>query len=102
MMSSIYWLSAGTWGIFLLGELVQAPVLVHAVVQKVLVDGREFVFELGLQMANDLCVAFHGELLVIKTALWPAVGGVDTFGAGKFLEAHVMKMDFEMRMIRIY
>jgi hypothetical protein len=26
-------------------------------------------------MANDLCVAFHGELLVIKTPLWAEPGG---------------------------
>ncbi|MNT36678.1 hypothetical protein D3C72_1727790 [compost metagenome] len=51
--------------IFLLGQLVEAPVLEHAVVQKILVDGREFVPELGLQMANDLCVTFHGGLLVL-------------------------------------
>jgi hypothetical protein len=29
-------------------------------VQEVLVDGGQFVFQLGLQVGNDLCVAFHG------------------------------------------
>jgi hypothetical protein len=32
-------------------------------VQEILVDGREFVLELGLQMADDLGVALHGGLL---------------------------------------
>jgi len=49
--------------ILLLRQLVEAPVLEHAVVQEVLVDGGEFVLELGLQMANDLCVTFHGDSL---------------------------------------
>ena len=50
--------------VFLLGQLVEAPVLVHAVVQKVLVDGGQFVLELGLQPGNDLCITFHGGLLL--------------------------------------
>jgi hypothetical protein len=54
--------------VFLLGQLVEAPVLEHAVVQKILVDGREFVLELGLQMANDLCVTLHGDSLCVGSA----------------------------------
>ena len=50
--------------VLLLGQPVQAPVLVHAVVNKVLVDGRQLVFQLRLQVRDDLCVAFHEGLLV--------------------------------------
>jgi hypothetical protein len=31
---------------------------------KVLVDGGQFVLELGLQPGNDLCITFHGGLLL--------------------------------------
>jgi hypothetical protein len=49
--------------VLLLGQLAKAPVLEHAVVHEVLVDGGQFVLELGLQVANDLWVAFHSGLL---------------------------------------
>ncbi len=45
--------------VFLLRQMVQAPVLEHPVVQEILVDGGEFVLELGLQMAYDSGIAFH-------------------------------------------
>ena len=51
--------------VFLLGQLAKAPMLEHAVVQEILVDSGQFVLELRLQMANDLCVTLHGGLLVV-------------------------------------
>ncbi|MOA40083.1 hypothetical protein D3C78_1619170 [compost metagenome] len=51
------------FGVFLLGKLVEAPMLVHAVVQEILVDGRELILQLRLQVGNGLYIAFHGELL---------------------------------------
>jgi hypothetical protein len=33
--------------------------------QKVLVDGRQLVFQLRLQVHDDLCIAFHGKSLVV-------------------------------------
>jgi hypothetical protein len=47
----------------LLGQLAKAPVFQDAVVHEVLVDGGQLVLELGLQVGNDLGVAFHGGLL---------------------------------------
>ena len=41
-------------------RLVQPPVLVCAVVQKILMDGRHLIFKLGLQVIDNLCVAFDG------------------------------------------
>jgi hypothetical protein len=49
--------------VFLLRQLVQAPVLEHAVVQEVLVDGGELVLQLRLQVVDDLGVALHGFFL---------------------------------------
>src|SRR5690606_39252328 len=45
--------------VFLLRQLVQAPVFQHAVMQKVLVGGGQFVLQLGIEERDDLGVAFH-------------------------------------------
>jgi hypothetical protein len=34
-------------------------------VQEILVDGRQLVFELGLQVSDDLGVALHGDFLLL-------------------------------------
>jgi hypothetical protein len=48
--------------VLVLGHLGQAPVLQHARVQEVLVDGGELELELLVQVLNDLGVALHGLL----------------------------------------
>ena len=45
--------------VFVLAEFAQAPVLVHARVQEVLVDGDQLVAKNLVEMLNDLLVAFH-------------------------------------------
>jgi len=45
--------------ILVLAELLQPPVLVHARVQEVLVDGHQLVAEDLVQVLDDLLVAFH-------------------------------------------
>src|SRR5256885_303825 len=50
------------------------PQCLHAVVQEVLVDGRQLVLELGLQPGDDLCVALHGELLCCTWGTAPIAG----------------------------
>src|SRR5690606_35642398 len=42
-----------------LAELVHSPVVEHARVQEVLIDGRELVLQHGLQRAHDVGVALH-------------------------------------------
>src|SRR5690606_30000167 len=49
--------------IFMLAQLFQAPVVQDAGMQKILVDGRQFVRELLVQKLNDRLVAFHDVLL---------------------------------------
>lgn len=49
--------------VFLFGKLVQAPLLEHAVVQKILVNRGELVFELRLKGGDDFGVALHKKLL---------------------------------------
>jgi hypothetical protein len=39
-------------------------------VQEILVDGRELVLELGVEVFDDLGIAFHGALLVGLSVLW--------------------------------
>src|SRR5690606_36289553 len=46
--------------VFLLAELIQAPVAQHARMEEVLVDGGEFVLELLIQVLNNGGIAFHG------------------------------------------
>jgi hypothetical protein len=69
--------------VFLLGQLVQAPVLEHAVVQEVLVDGGQLVLELRLQMFDDLGSPFmahfshkvwHDTSPAVGKAKFPLVG----------------------------
>ena len=48
----------------MLAELAEAPVIVHACMQKVLVDGNQFKTEDGVQVLDDFFVAFH------SAALW--------------------------------
>ncbi len=49
--------------IFLLVEFLEAPVLVHACMQKILVDGGELVFQRVVEELYDLGITFHGGLL---------------------------------------
>jgi hypothetical protein len=49
----------------LLGEVLQAPVVQQAVVQPVLVDGRQFVSQGLVQEIDDLWIALHAELLFL-------------------------------------
>ncbi|MNT17309.1 hypothetical protein D3C72_1524520 [compost metagenome] len=51
--------------VFLLAQLFQAPVLVHARMQEVLVDGRQFVGELCVEHADDFFIALHGISFVL-------------------------------------
>ncbi len=48
--------------IFELGELADAPVLQHPVVQEILVDRGQLVLERDVEKLDDLCVALHGSL----------------------------------------
>src|SRR3546814_5188542 len=45
--------------IFELGELLDAPMLQHSVMEKILVDRRQLVLEDGVQIFDDLGVALH-------------------------------------------
>jgi hypothetical protein len=45
--------------VFLVIELVESPVLEHARMEKVLIDGRELIGEHLVQMLDDLFIAFH-------------------------------------------
>jgi hypothetical protein len=46
--------------VFLLAQLVQSPVAVHARMQEVLVDRRQFVGQLCIQQTDNVFVALHG------------------------------------------
>jgi hypothetical protein len=45
--------------VFDVGDLLQAPLLVHAGMEEILVDRRELARELRVQELDDLPVAFH-------------------------------------------
>ncbi|MNY55661.1 hypothetical protein D3C86_1916570 [compost metagenome] len=45
--------------VLVLAELLQAPVIVHARVQEVLVDRDQFVAKDLVQVLDDFLVAFH-------------------------------------------
>ncbi len=47
--------------VFVVGQLVDAPVLQHARMQKILVDRGQFVLQDRVQMLDDFGVAFHSE-----------------------------------------
>ncbi len=49
--------------ILMLAEFVEAPVVQHAGMQEVLVDGGQLVLELLVQMLDDNGIAFHDGLL---------------------------------------
>src|SRR6476646_915632 len=58
----------------LLGELGEAPVVEHAVVQPVLVDGAQLVFQGLVQDIDDLFLAFHAASPMPRSpALCPSV-----------------------------
>ncbi len=46
-----------------LAQLLQAPVLEHAGVQEILVDGRQLVLQNDVEMTQDGCVTLHVVLL---------------------------------------
>jgi bacterioferritin len=46
--------------VFLLAQLFQSPVPVHAGMQKVLVDRGEFIGELRIEQLDDVFIALHG------------------------------------------
>jgi hypothetical protein len=49
---------------FIFGETCHAPVVEQAVVQPVLVDGRQLVAKRDIEMLDDLRIALHGSPLV--------------------------------------
>ena len=52
--------------VFLFGQFFKAPMLEHAEMQEILVNGGQLVFKLGLQLRDDFFIALHGGLLVYK------------------------------------
>src|SRR5690606_25310757 len=46
----------------MLAEALEAPVVEHARVKKILIDRGQFVFQNGVQMTNDRSAALHLEL----------------------------------------
>jgi hypothetical protein len=48
--------------VFMLAQRDSAPVLVHAGMQEILVDGGEFHRQCLVQILDDFLVAFHGTL----------------------------------------
>lgn len=54
---------ADGFGVFLGTDLVQAPVLVHAGMQEILVDGCELIGQLSIEQLDDCGIAFHGDYL---------------------------------------
>mgnify|MGYP003295966444 CR=1 FL=1 len=50
------------------GELFEAPIVEHAVVQPVLVDRGQLVGESLVEKIDDLEVALHGDVLCVKSA----------------------------------
>ena len=49
--------------VLVLVELLQTPVLEHARMQEVLIDGGQFVLQYSVQIFDDFRVAFHGHFL---------------------------------------
>jgi hypothetical protein len=45
--------------VFFLAQAVEAPVTVHAGMEKILVDGRQLMLQLAIQPLDNVCVAFH-------------------------------------------
>ncbi|MNN91544.1 hypothetical protein D3C81_2096720 [compost metagenome] len=52
--------------VLVLAQLVEAPMVQHAGMQKILVDGRQFVGQLLVQELDDGFVAFHNGLLAVR------------------------------------
>lgn len=48
------------FAVFVLVQLLQAPVFVHPRVQEILVDGGEFVLERPVEVEQNLIVALYG------------------------------------------
>ena len=46
-------------------QLAIAPVLQHAGVQEVLVDGRQLILQHHVEVLDDLRIALHGRLVLI-------------------------------------
>ena len=51
--------------IFDMRQLAIAPVLQHAGVQEVLVDGRQLILQHHIEVLDDLRIALHGRLVLI-------------------------------------
>ena len=51
--------------IFELGELLDAPMVEHAIMEEILVDRGQLVLEDLVQIIDDLWVALHGVILRI-------------------------------------
>lgn len=45
--------------VFVVPDALEPPVAVHARVEEILVDGGQLVLELGVQILDDLLIAFH-------------------------------------------
>ena len=61
----------------LLGELGEAPVVEHAVVQPVLVDGAQLVLEGLVQDVDDLFLALHAASPVPGSPIWVRYHAID-------------------------
>ena len=52
-------------------QAIEPPVLVHACMKEILINGSQLVFQLTIEELNDVFITFHADL----PKLWPLPDG---------------------------